>query len=136
VKLNDLKLRADKWFSLMIRLESCDHRGYCKCFVTGESVNVRTIQAGHYIDRRHLQHRYNPINVHPQSADSNVFAEDGDHEAYRAAMIKEYGLRVVEDLENTCPPFKITKAGYEDMIKGYKYQIKEFLREKGIEKWW
>ena len=133
--LKDLKQEADTWFSRLVRLEACNHNGVCRCFVTGEEVDAKYIEAGHYILRRHLKHRYNPINVHPQSVVSNR-TEDGDHDTYRAALIKEYGLKVVQGLESPSEPQKLTKIDYQEMIAGYKVRIKEILKDKGLEKWW
>ena len=122
--MNDRLDTLDRIFSLYIRRRDCGN-GQGRCITCGKPITWDKCDAGHYIPRSHLTTRWNEVNVHAQCVCCNRF-HDGMEEAYREALIRRYGVAVVEDLERRKHGIaKLTNRHYQKLITYYKFKIKE-----------
>ena len=65
--------KADKYFSLFIRLKNADKNGNCKCATCGKLYHWKNIDCGHFMTRDQQATRYEEKNVAPQCASCNRF---------------------------------------------------------------
>ncbi|WP_455639336.1 recombination protein NinG [Parabacteroides sp.] len=132
VSIPILQQLLDKIFSVYIRLRHANQFGFCKCITCGEMLSWVRIQNGHYIDRRHIATRYDERNCHPQCPRCNIGSR-GNHEKYKRAIVAEYGVKVLEELESGKRSIeKLTVADYQDKIAYYKAEVKRLKKEKGL----
>ena len=131
--VSKLKKELDKWFSLYIRLKSCDSNGMVICYTSKRKYHYKNIHAGHFISRRHLSTRWLEQNVKPQSAADNLF---GQGEQYKFGMYldSEYGVGTAEELQlKARQPFKMMRIDYVEKISYYKNLVNKIKKEKNIE---
>ena len=131
--ISKLKKELDKWFSLYIRLKSCDVNGMVICYTSKRKYHYKNIHAGHFISRRHLSTRWLEQNVKPQSAADNLF---GQGEQYKFGMYldSEYGVGTAEELQlKARKPFKMMRIDYVEKITYYKSVVNKIKQEKNIE---
>lgn len=62
----NLKTTLDRWFSLYIRLRDSDANGYSRCISCGKPVYWKEADCGHFINRRHMNTRYDERNCNLQ----------------------------------------------------------------------
>lgn len=126
------KARADKWFSIYIRLRDANSSGLCTCFATGKVGHWKTFDAGHFISRKYESTRFDERNVHAQSRGSNRF-QGGDQGAHAVHVQRKYGVKVIEDLyiksKMLC---KRTRYDYEYLATEYKNMAQKLSTEKRI----
>jgi len=113
---------------LLVRLEACDDLGYCSCVTCGKTAMWNDgIQGGHFISKSHSSYwALEKENIHPQCAPCNGYGmKFGDAaQRYTLWMQDYYGSDYVEEmLSKTKAVKKISKAGYEDMLKDFNEQI-------------
>lgn len=119
------KKKADKYFSLYIRMRDADHRGLVKCCTSGKVLHWKEADAGHYISRRFESTRYDPRNCHTQSKQENRF-HNGNQLAHQKYIQNRYGHDVAEELyQKSLMTCKRTKADYEFIAEEYYQKIKE-----------
>ena len=131
--VSKLKKELDKWFSLYIRIKSCDDNGMVICYTSKRKYHYKNIHAGHFISRRHLSTRWDEQNVKPQSAADNLF---GQGEQYKFGMYldNEYGVGTAEELQlKARQPFKMMRIDYVEKISYYKDLVNKIKKEKSIE---
>jgi hypothetical protein len=131
--ISKLKKELDKWFSLYIRIKSCDDNGMVICYTSKRKYHYKNIHAGHFISRRHLSTRWDEQNVKPQSAADNLF---GQGEQYKFGMYldNEYGVGTAEELQlKARQPFKMMRIDYVEKISYYKDLVNKIKKEKSIE---
>lgn len=127
-----LQQLLDKIFSVYTRLKYANQFGFCKCITCGEMMLWTKIQNGHYIDRRHIATRYDERNCHPQCPRCNIGLR-GNHDKYKHAIILEYGVKVLEELESGKRSMeKWAVADYQEKITYYKSEVKRMGRESGL----
>ena len=127
-----LQQLLDRIFSVYIRLKYANQFGFCRCITCGEMMSWIRIQNGHYIDRRHIATRYDERNCHPQCSRCNIGLR-GNHEKYKRAILSEYGVKVLEELESGKRSIeKLTAADYLGKIAYYKGEVKRLRKEKGL----
>jgi hypothetical protein len=73
--ISKLKKELDKWFSLYIRLRDATDEVWYNALLQGRVYHYKSIHAGHFMSRRCLSTRWCEINVQPQSAADNLFAQ-------------------------------------------------------------
>lgn len=88
---------ADKWMSKYIRLRDADENGYGRCISCGRIVHWSEADNGHYINRGHLNTRYDEQNCNLQCRNCNRF-DEGNKEGYCLGLIAKYGDEVVNHL--------------------------------------
>lgn len=128
--LSSLIKEADELFSEVVRRESMDEHGFITCFVTGVRIPWKQSDAAHFINRQHMNTRYERMNVHATSIQSNRF--DSDHkDEYRNMMLKVYGLHRVNSLERRGNSLqKYARIDLIDLINAFKLQLKELRKQK------
>lgn len=124
--------RLDKIFSKYIRLRDCMPNGMCKCISCGKVKPLSQIDAGHFWSRRHMNTRFDPMNVNGECRYCNSF--DGDHLiGYRENLIKKIGLsnfnylQIKKEQTKKWEDFEI-KA----LIKYYTQEVQRLSTLKGI----
>ena len=127
--------KADKYFSLYIRLRDTDENGCARCCTCGAYKPVKEMDCGHWIKRQHQATRFSEMNCATQCKKCNAFEQgrDADFERY---LIGKYGEREVNLLklrgQSTC---KRNKLDLDYLAVYFKGQAVELSREKGIELW-
>lgn len=131
-KKPDLKAKLDKEFSLFIRFRDCMPNGYFRCISCDEMKPFEQADNGHYINRQHMNTRYDEVNCNAQCRRCNRFQE-GNMQGYRQGLIKKYGEQRVILLEaKKNIPRQYTEFEYEQLIKYYKAKANELKKEKGL----
>ena len=130
--ISKLKKELDKWFSLYIRLRDADENGVVICFTSGRAYPYKNIHAGHFMSRRCLSTRWCEINVQPQSAADNLFAQ-GEQYRFGLNLDAKYGEGTAEDLQIKSRQIqKFSRVDYEEKISYYKSAVEKLKKEKGI----
>jgi hypothetical protein len=131
--ISKLKKELDKWFSLYIRLRDADENGVVICFTSGRAYPYKNIHAGHFMSRRCLSTRWCEINVQPQSAADNLFAQ-GEQYKFGLNLDAKYGEGTAEELQFKARQIqKFSRIDYEEKISYYKKAVDKLKKEKGIE---
>jgi hypothetical protein len=125
--------KADKWFSIFIRLRDADSNGYCKCCTCGVIKHWKNLDCGHWIKRQHMAARYNENNTASQCKKCNSFEQGRDFE-FRQFILEKYGQQTI-DLLKACERthFKRTSFELNLLAKEYEKKAKEMAKIKGIE---
>jgi hypothetical protein len=117
--------RLDTVFSIFRRMRAETGNGTVFCYTCGRAGTVKTMQAGHYISRRHMSTRWDEINVQAQCVACNIFNQ-GNGPAFARALVRQYGDQILDVLEmkknNTC---KMGRFEYEILIKEYERRVSE-----------
>ena len=130
-KKPDLKAKLDKEFSLYIRLRDAMN-GYFKCISCGQIKPFAQADNGHYINRQHMNTRFDELNCNSQCRHCNRFME-GNIQNYREGLILKYGETKIILLEaKQGITRKYSDFEYEQLIKYYKVLNKKLKKEKGI----
>jgi len=125
-----LKNALDVVFSKYIRLMDADENGICKCISRPKLDYWKNMDAGHFINRKHLSLRWAVKNVHTQCKSCNRF-DEGNIVGYTKAMLKRYGAGILDELEiikHTTS--KIARYDLEVLIDFYKEEIKIHFTHK------
>lgn len=133
-KKPDLKAKLDKVFSLYIRLRDSKSFGYkfFKCISCGEIKPFEQADNGHYINRQHMNTRFDEMNCNAQCRHCNRFME-GNIQNYRKGLVAKYGEQRVILLEaKQGITRKFSDFEYEQLIKYYKALNNKLRKEKGI----
>lgn len=131
-KKPNLKAKLDKEFSLYIRLRDCMPNGYFRCISCGQIKPFEQADCGHYINRQHMNTRFDEMNCNAQCRHCNRFME-GNIQNYRKGLISKYGKQriiLLEAKQNIIR--KYSDFEYEQLIKYYKALNKKLRKEKGI----
>lgn len=89
-----LRKRADRVFSLYIRLKYASKNGYVRCYTCGAVLKVKEMTCGHFYPRGKLGTRYNEDNCRPQCDFCNCFC--GGKEEVFQLRLKEEGVNLKE----------------------------------------
>lgn len=94
------KLKEECWdlFSKWVRSSVADYIGYSKCVTCEVRMPWKQLQAGHFIPGRHNAILFDERGCHPQCYRCNVGLK-GNPRAYDAYMRKNYGEKVIKELE-------------------------------------
>ena len=126
-----IKNTADPVFARLVKMQEMDEHGRAKCVTCGKQLEVWEMDAGHYINRRHLSVRYDPWNVHVQCRKCNGFLE-GEKDAYTLYLINRYGKGILEELNRK----KNQKRDYDliklkEMVKVWRAEMDKLAVIKG-----
>tara|TARA_R100001594_G_scaffold77608_1_gene112189 strand:+ start:387 stop:791 length:405 start_codon:yes stop_codon:yes gene_type:complete len=131
--ISKLKKELDKWFSLYIRLRDATDEGMVQCFTSGRVYHYKNIHAGHFMSRRCLSTRWCEINVQPQSAADNLFAQ-GEQYRFGLNLDAKYGEGTAEELQfKARQTIKLSRIDYEEKISYYKSAVENLKKEKAID---
>ena len=131
--ISKLKKELDKCFSLYIRLRNASKDGIVECWTCSKTAHYKKMHAGHFMSRRCLSTRWCEINVQPQSAADNLFAQ-GEQYRFGLNLDAKYGEGTAEELQYKArQTIKLSRIDYEEKISYYKSAVKNLKKEKGIE---
>lgn len=124
------KTTLDKWFSLFIRLRDSDANGYGRCISCGKIVHYTDADCGHFINRSHMNTRYDERNCNLQCRACNRF-DEGNNIGYTRGLIAKYGEKVIDELYVKKHLFrKYTGAELALLVEHYKKKVKELKNGK------
>lgn len=83
----------DSVFSKYIRMQYMDDRGFVQCFTCPTSRPLAQMQNGHFISRKNMSLRFEPMNCRPQCKDCNEYKR-GNLEVYAERL----GEKVLEEI--------------------------------------
>ena len=123
----------DKWFSYWVRLQNVDHNGFTHCYTCGLKSWFKYLQCGHFMKRKNMSTRFEPIGAKPQCTTCNEI-KDGNLKVYREKLIEEIGIERVEELERLGKQErKWSQSEMREQIEFYKQKAKELAKKKGIQ---
>lgn len=126
----NLKATLDRWFSIFIRLRDSDANGYGRCISCGKVVHWREADCGHFINRRHMNTRYDERNCNLQCRSCNRF-DEGNNIGYMRGLVRKYGEGVIEQLHVKKQLYrKYDEFEYRTLIQFYKNKVKELKNGK------
>lgn len=126
----NLKATLDRWFSLYIRLRDSDANGFGRCISCGKLVHWKEADCGHFINRQHMNTRYDERNCNLQCRSCNRF-DEGNNVGYMQGLLKKYGQCVVQELTLKKHLYrKYSDFEYRELIKYYKQKVKELEKLK------
>ncbi len=121
------QLDAELWrvFSLWIRQKDADDNGVVRCVTCGAFRQWRSVDAGHFISRRHLATKFDERNVHPQCKQCNGF-KAGEQFKMSQYINRKFGFGMAEKLERLSKqPVKWDRFDYILKIEHYKELLKK-----------
>lgn len=122
--------KADKYFSLLVRLEAADKNGYCKCVSCGKRLPLKEIQCGHYHLRKNYSTRWDFRNAHPQCPECNGHDELYEYSKY---MFEHYTVKELDKLNRLAHTIVIFHTNDLDaMSQQFLDEIKKLQKEKRI----
>lgn len=127
--------KADKWFSIYIRLRDSDENGIGKCCTCGVMKPIKQMDCGHFIKRQHMATRYSEMNCAIQCKRCNAFEQgrDLDFEKYLKNRYGEEDIEILKIMKKAS--FKTSQFLLDLIEKTYKERAQELSKEKGIELW-
>ena len=127
--------KADRYFSLFIRLRDADENGIGTCCTCGLKKDVKYMDNSHFIGRQHQATRFDEMNCHTACKKCNGF-EEGRKDVYEKFLIEKYGSDRVNLLklrgQSTC---KRTQLDLDYIAVYFKQKATELSREKNIKLW-
>ena len=127
--------KLDRVFSKFIRLRDSDDNGYCYCITCGEPVNWKyECDAGHFVVRGKLIHRFNEKNVHAQCKScNNKDWNQGEQYLHGKAIDEKYGEGTADELMQTRNTFiKMSQHDFESLRLKYQIKVDDLRKEKGL----
>jgi hypothetical protein len=125
--------KADKWFSLFIRLRDSNDNGIATCCTCGKMTSFKKLDCGHYVKRQHMGVRYNEKNCHAQCRECN-WLKQGNDVKYHAFIIEKYGQQTHDLLKSAeRGSSKHTDFELSLLAKEYEKKTKDLAKLKGIE---
>lgn len=124
--------KADRIFSIFIRLRDCDKDGYIVCPLCWAKIYRKDAQNMHFITRGCWLYRYDEINCHAGCMRCNVIL-NGNYIEYSLWMIDQYWLEKVQEMKQKSKEVhKIPTYELESIIEYYTARVEELAKEKGI----
>lgn len=131
-KKPDLIEKLDRVFSLFIRYRDSMPNGYFQCVSCRKIKRFSQADCGHYINRKHMNTRFDEMNCHAQCRECNRFSE-GNIQDYRRNLVGKYGERAVILLEAKKNVFRqFSDFQLEEKISFYREQANKLKKEKGL----
>lgn len=119
-----IKNSLDSWFSKYIRIRDSTN-GYGNCCTCGQVGNIKDMDCGHFMSRRHYSTRWEEKNCHLQCVSCNKYRAG---EQYKMSIFikNKYGDKVPEELHlKSRLPFKINRFYLEEQEAKFKKLVKE-----------
>lgn len=128
-----LKRTADTEFSRYIRLrDMIPGTTVFRCISCGLIKPISQADCGHYINRQHMNTRYNEMNCNAQCRSCNRF-DEGNIQGYRRGLIKKYGEQKVLLLESMKNGYmKYSEAEYRILIADYRSRYEKILEKRNL----
>jgi hypothetical protein len=131
--LSVLIKEADSVFSEYVRIRDAEpFTGIVTCFITGEKAHWKKCDAAHYFGRANLLTRWNEMNVHATTIESNRF-DILHHSQYLKKMMSVYSREDVFSLAaQAMSLMKPTRSDIVEIIEKYSEKVKELRKQKHI----
>jgi hypothetical protein len=113
--------KLDTVFSIYIRRSNADNNGYCTCVTCNKAFHWKSIQAGHFMSRKHYSIRWDQRNVKPQCVACNVYRA-GEQYKYSLYLGKELSDELY-NLSNKI--MKFSSLELQEMINYYTKLVNE-----------
>ena len=127
--------KADKYFSLFIRLRDADENGLARCCTCGTMKPIKEMDCGHFIKRQHMATRFSEINCACQCKRCNAFEQGRDVE-FSDFIDKKYGGSVLIQLKLAGRlTKKFNKFELDQIAKYYKQAAEKLAKEKNLKLW-
>tara|TARA_S200002703_G_scaffold143832_1_gene137076 strand:- start:94 stop:492 length:399 start_codon:yes stop_codon:yes gene_type:complete len=125
VKKSKSKLvkKLDSIFSKYIRLKH-SKKGICTCYTCGRKYEVKKIQAGHFMSRRHYSTRWDEDNVRPQCYGCNIGNQGRSYE-FGLNLNKEEEGKADKLLIRSRDIVKFSTGDIEMLIAKYQNELKK-----------
>lgn len=125
VKKSTVKAKANKYFSIYIRLSNMELPGTVECYTCPARMFWKAMQAGHGIPGRNNAVLYMEKLVKPQCVQCNIF-KHGNLAVFTRKLIAELGVkeydRLAEEAKQTVQ-YKVYQ--YQEIADTYKKKIEE-----------
>lgn len=117
--------KADAEFSRYVRRSRSKPNGWVACFTCGKEYEWKKIHCGHFMSRRHMNTRWDELNVAPQCSGCNTYRA-GEQFIFSQNIDRIHGPGTSEELlilsrQTT----KLTELDIEDIYNKYKNLNKE-----------
>lgn len=124
--------KVDKVFSEFIRLRDAiasNMQGYTRCISCGDIKFWKSLDCGHYQNRKFMYLRFNEHNCNSQCRICNRFNE-GNKVEYRKGLVKKIGESAVQLLDERYNwPAGFTVDGLKLMFKEYSEKVKVMKKQ-------
>jgi hypothetical protein len=117
--------KLDILFSQFVRVSNADKNGYCTCVTCGKKGHWKdgSIQAGHFMSRKHYNTRWDIRNVKPQCIACNLF-KSGEQYKYSIYL----GLELSKELYlQSNKIVKFSNDELQQMIDRYSLELKRLV---------
>ena len=129
---------ADKWCSRWARIKDAwESNGIlvAKCVTCGKIKDVRELECGHFMSRRHMATRYSELNTNPRGTYCNKW-KNGNEAKHARYIDEKHGEGTTERLEMEAR--KVVKIDTQLISTYYRELVNNTLKARGWEhlKWW
>lgn len=132
--------RADEWFSRLVRLSNASQQLKVLCATCPNVLPIKSIDAGHFVDRDVWETRFDEVNVQPQCPSCNrgfMAKRSGQGKAFTRFIWRVYGTeelgRLLEiDARRNSPGVKPSEEELRAIAKRSREECHERCRELGI----
>jgi Bacteriophage Lambda NinG protein len=93
-----LKKKADKLYSEVLRRKAANSGGQVKCYTCSTIKHWKEMQCGHFVTRTITTLRYHEKNTRPQCPGCNLFKQ-GCPDIFAYNLTKEYGNEILGELQ-------------------------------------
>ena len=117
--------KLDILFSQFVRLSNADKNGYCTCVTCGKKGHWKdgSIQAGHFMSRKHYNTRWDVRNVKPQCVGCNMF-KSGEQYKYSIYLGSELSKELYLQSNKIV---KFSNDELQEMIDRYSTELKRLV---------
>ena len=120
----------DQTFSQFIRLSQTDENGFGRCISCNKPCFYDNLDAGHFVNRKHMSLKFSEINVNIQCRQCNRF-DEGNIPGYSIGLIKKHGSDIVTKLlAQKHQTTKFTAFEIKEFIKYYRAKNKQLASDK------
>ena len=117
--------KLDILFSQFVRVSNADKNGYCTCVTCGKKGHWKdgSIQAGHFMSRKHYNTRWDIRNVKPQCVGCNMF-KSGEQYKYSIYLGSELSNELYLQSNKIV---KFSNDDLQEMIDRYSTELKRLV---------
>jgi len=125
--------KADKWFSIYIRIRDANQDGNISCITCGRIVHWTKAHAGHFQRRALMATRFEEMNVHAQCSICNTFRE-GEQYRHGKAINLLHGRKTADWLiSRSKRTVKYSKENLDDIARENQEEARELAKAKGLD---
>lgn len=122
--------KLDSIYSRYSRMLQISEKNHCRCFICGKRLNFDDACIGHYISRRFISIRFEPMNANVICYKCNMIDKNQPEilQRYKERIIEEYGEegynKIIQKKSS-----KISTNDLENLLEEYKNKLK-YLQNK------